>query len=115
MPIIEKERFQENFQYFDKEVVLEIIDIFIDEYPDRMNSIKENINQEDFDQLRFNAHSLKGVVANFIAPEVQVLAKTMEMKGTNKDMQDINALYDELRGKADVMVEELAELKKNYM
>lgn len=114
MPIIEKERFQENFQYFDKEVVLEIINIFIDEYPDRMNSIKENIDQEDYDQLRFNAHSLKGVVANFIAPEVQVLARTMEMKGNNKDMQDINALYDELREKADVMIEELAELKKNY-
>jgi HPt (histidine-containing phosphotransfer) domain-containing protein len=115
MPIIEKDRFQENFQYFDKEVVLEIINIFIDEYPERMNSIKENIEQEDFDQLRFNAHSLKGVVANFIAPEVQALAKSMEMKGTNKDMQDINPLYDELKVKADVMVEELAELKKSYM
>lgn len=114
MPIIEKERFQENFQYFDKEVVLEIINIFIDEYPDRMNSIKENIEQKDFDQLRFNAHSLKGVVANFIAPEVQMLARAMEMKGTNKDMQDIDSLYDELREKADAMVKELAELKKNY-
>ena len=110
----EKERFQENFQYFDKEVVLEIINIFIDEYPDRMNSIKENIDQEDYDQLRFNAHSLKGVVANVIAPEVQFWARTMEMKGTNKDMQDINALYDELREKANLMVEELAGLKKNY-
>jgi HPt (histidine-containing phosphotransfer) domain-containing protein len=114
MPIIEKDRFQENFQYFDKEIVLEIINIFIDEYPDRMNSIKENIDQKDFDQLRFNAHSLKGVVANFIAPEVQMLARTMEMKGTDKDLQDIDALYDELREKADAMVKELAELKKNY-
>lgn len=114
MPIIEKDRFQENFQYFDKEIVLEIINIFIDEYPERMKSIKENIEQKDFDQLRFNAHSLKGVVANFIAPEVQSLARSLEMKGTNKELQDTDALYSELKGKADVMVEELAELKKNY-
>lgn len=115
MPIIERDRFKENFQFFDKEVVLDIINIFIDEYPERMLSIRENIDQKDFDQLRFNAHSLKGVVANFIAPEVQGLARSMEMKGTDKDLKDIDALYSELKGKADVMVEELTELKKNYM
>ncbi|MBE0651549.1 MAG: Hpt domain-containing protein [Bacteroidales bacterium] len=114
MPIIEKDRFQENFQYFDKEVVLDIINIFLEEYPLRMNTIKTNIDQKDFDQLRFNAHSLKGVVANFIAPDVQNVARTMEMKGTNKDFSDIDELYSELKEKADVMVKELSELKKNY-
>lgn len=115
MPIIEKDRFQENFQYFDKEVVLEIINIFIDEYPERMLTIKKNIDQNNFDQLRFNAHSLKGVVANFIAPEVQGIARTLEMKGSNKDMENINELYSELKEKADVMVKELAEFRNDYM
>ncbi len=114
MPIIEKDRFRENFQYFDKEVVLEIINIFIDEYPERILSIRKNIDQKDFDQLRFNAHSLKGVVANFIAPEVQDTARTLEMKGTNKDLEDIDELYAVLKEKADIMVEELTELKKDY-
>jgi HPt (histidine-containing phosphotransfer) domain-containing protein len=115
MPIIEKDRFRENFQYFDKEVVLDIINIFLDEYHDRINAIRTNIDQKDFDQLRFNAHSLKGVVANFIAPEVQNAARAMEMKGSNKDLNDIDALYSELKEKADVMVEELTELRNNYL
>lgn len=115
MPIIEKDRFHENFQYFDKEVVLEIINLFIEEYPERMLTIRKNIDQKDFDQLRFNAHSLKGVVANFIAPDVQSLARSMEMKGTNNDLNNVNELYSELKEKADVMVEELTELRKNYM
>lgn len=115
MPIIEKDRFQENFQYFDKEVVLEIINIFIDEYPERMLTLRKSIDQKDFDQLRFNAHSLKGVVANFIAPEVQDIARNMEMKGTNKDLENIDELYSLLKEKSDVMVEELTELKKDYM
>ncbi len=114
MPIIEKERFLENFQYFDKEVVLDIINIFLEEYPDRIRMIRTNIDQQDFDQLRFNAHSLKGVVANFVAPEVQSAAKAMEMKGTNKDLSDIDDLYTVLKEKADVMIEELADLKKNF-
>jgi len=114
MAIIEKDKFQENFQFFDKEVVLEIINIFIDEYPGRMSTIKKNIDQKDFDQLRFNAHSLKGVVANFVAPEVQSLARALEMKGKNRDLSDVDTLYAELKEKADMMVEELTELKKNY-
>ncbi|MBN2639109.1 MAG: Hpt domain-containing protein [Bacteroidales bacterium] len=114
MAIISKDQFIENFQYFDKEVVLEIINIFIDEYPDRLQTIQNNINNGDFDQLRFNAHSIKGVVANFIAPEVQAMARELEMKGTNKDASGVQELYDNFKNKADQMLEELNELKKNF-
>lgn len=114
MSIISKEEFLDNFQYFDKEVVLEIINIFIDEYPDRLQTLQKNINDGDFDQLRFNAHSIKGVVANFVAPEVQGMAKELEMKGTNKEANGVQELYNNFKTKADEMLEELQELKKNY-
>lgn len=114
MPEINEKQFLENFQYFDKEVVLEIINIFLEEYPQRMETLQANINERDFDQLRFNAHSLKGVVANFVAPEVQELAKTLELKGLNKDTKDLDKLFNELKTKADVMVSELKELKSHF-
>ncbi len=114
MPEINEKQFLENFQYFDKEVVLEIINIFLEEYPQRMETLQTNINERDFDQLRFNAHSLKGVVANFVAPEVQELAKTLELKGANKDIKDLDTIYNELKDKADVMVSELKELKNHF-
>ncbi len=114
MPEINEKQFLENFQYFDKEVVLEIINIFLEEYPQRMETLQANIKERDFDQLRFNAHSLKGVVANFVAPEVQELAKTLELKGLNKDTEDLDTIYNELKTKADVMVSELKELKNHF-
>lgn len=114
MAIISKDQFLENFQYFDKEVVLEIINIFIEEYPERLKTLQKNITDGDFDQLRFNAHSIKGVVANFVAPEVQNLAKALEMKGTNKESDGVQELYDTFKVKADEMLEELIELKKNF-
>ena len=95
-------------------MVLEIINIFLEEYPQRMETLQTNINERDFDQLRFNAHSLKGVVANFVAPEVQELAKTLELKGANKDIKDLDTIYNELKDKADVMVSELKELKNHF-
>lgn len=114
MPVIEKDLFLENYRHFDKEVVLEIINLFIEEYPERMLTIRKNIDQKDFDQLRFNTHSLKGVIANFIAPDVRALAKSLEMKGTKKDLNNTDELYSELKEKADLMVEELTEISKNY-
>lgn len=114
MAAISKEQFIENFQYFDKEVVLEIINIFIEEYPERIQTLQQNIDDKDFDKLRFNAHSIKGVIANFVAPEVHSMAKTLEMKGANKDDSDLTSLFSQFREMADEMLEELKDLKENY-
>jgi len=113
--MIDKKQFLENFQYFDNEVVLEIINIFIDEYPERMATLRKNIDEEDFDQLKFNAHSLKGVVANFVAPEVQELARQLEIKGTHKDLTDVETLFNALKEKTGLVVEELKALKGNFI
>lgn len=115
MGIISKEQFIENFQYFDKEVVVEIINIFIDEYPERISLLQKNIDEKDFDQIRFNAHSIKGVIANFVAPEVHEMAKQLEMKGTNKDDQGIEDLFAEFKQKTQLMLEELIELKESFV
>ncbi len=112
--MIDKEQFLENFQYFDNEVVLEIINIFINEYPERMATLRKNIDEKDFDQLKFNAHSLKGVIANFVAPQVQELARQLEIKGANSDLTDVESLYSDLKEKAGIVIEELEELKKNF-
>ncbi len=114
MGVIQKEQFIENFQFFDKEIVNEIINIFIDEYPKRMVTLKKNITEKEFDDIRFNAHSIKGVIANFVAPEPQELAKALEIKGSNKDSEGIEELYNKLKEKADMLVEELKELKKEF-
>jgi len=112
--MIDKKQFLENFQYFDNDVILEIINIFIDEYPERMETLRKNIDEKDSDQIKFNAHSLKGVVANFVAPEVQELARQLEMKGANKDMEDVEVLFKELKEKTGLVIEELEVLKDNF-
>ncbi len=112
--MIDKKQFLENFKYFDNDIVLEIINIFIDEYPERMKTLRKNIDEKDFDQIKFNAHSLKGVVANFVAPEVQELARQVEIKGGSKDMTGMETLYKQLYEKAGIVIEELKELRKNF-
>lgn len=113
--IIDKDQFRENFEFFDKEIVLDIINMFVDEYPERLQKIRKNIDEKDFDNLKFNAHSLKGVVSNFVAEEARVAAKRLEDKGANKDELDLEGLYADLEQKTKQVVEELNELKKEFV
>ncbi len=115
MAYIDKSQFVENFQYFDKEIVLEIIDIFINEYPSRIQTITENINDGDYDSIKFSCHSIKGVIANFIAPDVEQLAREMELMGSNKDIVGIEEKFENFKAYSSEMVNELIALKSEYM
>ena len=111
---IDKEKFKENFGYFDKEVVLEIINMYVDEYPERMEKIKKNIDEKDFDNLKFNAHSLKGVISNFVAEDARTAAKRLEDKGSAHDPDDLDELYKDLEQKAGEVYNDLLEIRKEY-
>ena len=112
---INKEQFIENFQYFDKEIVLEIIDIFLKEYPGRIQSITDNIESDDYDNLKFNSHSIKGVIANFVAPKVEQQARELEVMGTEKDTKGAKELFEEFKTSSSIMIAELEELRENFM
>ncbi len=113
--MIDKEQFRENFRPFDNEIVVEIIDIFTTEYPDRMSELEKNIQEEDFESLRFNAHSLKGVIANFLAPEPKSYAKELEERGKNKIIDGSTDYFIKLKTSTAKLVEDLKELRSEYI
>ncbi len=114
MKVIDKEAFLDTFQYFDKPIVLEIIDIFINEHPVRIERIENAIKTKDFDTLKFDAHSLKGVIANFVAEKPHQLARTMEIKGVEKDASDLDKLFEDLKIATQELVEDLTELRQEF-
>ncbi len=114
MKVIDKEAFLDTFQYFDKPIVIEIIDIFINEQPERIERIENAINNKDFDTLKFDAHSLKGVIANFVAEKPHQLARTMEMKGTEKDDSELESLLENLKTATLELVDDLRELRQEF-
>ncbi|MDP3462308.1 MAG: Hpt domain-containing protein [Bacteroidales bacterium] len=115
MKVIDKSSFLDTFQYFDKEIVVEIIDIFLQEYPGRLVNIKKDIESGDFDALKFDAHSLKGVVSNFVAKAPQDYAKELEMKGTIKDSTDLLDTFQKLEISIYDLVDDLNELRSAFV
>lgn len=112
--MIDHQKFVNNFRHFDKEIVSEIIDLFIEEYPSRFSTLQQNINESDFESLQFHAHSLKGVISNFLDNGTKDLARRLEEKGKNSDPENLSKLFEELKLSTENLLKELEILKNKY-
>ena len=98
MATIDWEQFNENFQYYDKETVSEVIENFFEELDERMDTLAKNIAESDLTSLSFNAHSLKSVIGNFMAPRPYELSRSIEELAKQGSVANIPELYTELKG-----------------
>jgi len=112
--MIDKAIFASNYEIFDKDIVSEIITIYITEYPDRMAKLEKLIQDGDLDQIYKTAHSLKGVTANFFDKESEDIARIIEEKGRAGDSSGLQDLFVKLKSSTDKLVVELEKLKKEY-
>lgn len=113
--MVDKATFTAMYENFDKEVVVEIIDIFIKEYPDRMAQLEQDIQAGDLDSLYKHAHSLKGVIANFYDEDARQLALALETKGKTKDPSGAPELLQKLKSACELLLAELKTLRTAYV
>ncbi len=115
MKVINKESLLETFQYFDKPIVVEIIDIFINEQPKRMETIEKAIRNKDFETIKFEAHSLKGVIANFVAELPHSQARDLEIKCKEEDSSGLEELLEALKISTSDLVDDLNALRPDFV
>ncbi len=115
MKIVDQNTFNETFQYFDKEIVVEIIDIFINEYPERMTNIERAIEDKNYADLKFHAHSIKGVIANFMVPKPQELAKKLEVAGTEQNLDEVDENFVALKEQCELLMDDLKEIRAQFL
>lgn len=121
--MVNKQNFYDTYQFFDKSVIIEIIDIFTNEYAERFDKLAKNIADRDFQNMRFNAHSLKGVIANFSAPVplemVRVFEKTaahlLDSNGADFDEDVLLKKLEEIKNATIIMASQLGEIKEEMM
>ncbi|MDD2337896.1 MAG: response regulator [Geobacteraceae bacterium] len=86
----------------------EVVNIFLEEYPNTMKEIRDAIDGADSHRLNRAAHSLKGLVGNFGASAAFETALSLEMLGKENDMSGALAAYSSL-------IEEMERLRKALM
>lgn len=117
-----KQEFLDTYGYFEKEVLVEIIDIFLNEYQARIDKLYSAIETRSFNELRFDAHSLKGVVATFCDPVAKEKAydlersgaSFMENNGEGFDSEVYTGKMDELKECVLNLAKELTEIKESF-
>lgn len=112
MATIDWEQFNENFQYYDREIIEEVIGDFFRESDERLVTLEKNIADKDFENLAFNAHSLKSVVGVFMAPSTHELAARIEMLGKQKSDTGLDESFSELKVSIAGLISELQDYLK---
>jgi HPt (histidine-containing phosphotransfer) domain-containing protein len=97
MATIDWEQFNENFQYYDQDTIREVIGIFFEELEGRLIALEKNIAGNEYVQLAFNAHSMKSVIGNYMAPEPYELCRKIEELAKQGSGDSIPGLYEKFK------------------
>ena len=65
----------------DKELLGELVELFLEESPSMLADVKEAVAQQDTKALEYSAHTLKGSVGNFGAKNAYEAAFVLEQAG----------------------------------
>lgn len=95
-----------------EEVRDEIIDLFLDQYPDYMENIRGAIREEDAEALERAAQTLKGSVGNIQAASAHKTAHRLEEMGIAGDFSDASAVLNTLEKEMEQLKEALIALKQ---
>jgi len=65
--MINREKFIERYSDFDKDIVLDILDMFIAKYEDWISKLSTDLIEQNPGNLKKDAHAFKGIMANIEA------------------------------------------------
>jgi len=127
--MIKEEKFAETYEIFDKETVVEIIDLFIKEYDSRIEKLSAFLDARDFLELQKCAHAFKGVISNFeteckayeeiteIENECRnlVLEKIILDEDSKEDLAEkLSKMFISFKRNSKQIYYQLKDIRKNY-
>jgi len=94
----------------DWEFLTEIVQIFLDDTPPMLNTIREALRKKDAGTLRRTAHSLKGMLRNFQAEAAAQTAFQLEEIGRQKVFDNSDKIYEKLDSQLDKIYKILSDI-----
>ena len=93
----------------DVEVCQEVLGLFLDDLPGQMESVRQAVEAQDGDAIRFQAHTIKGMSANVGTPTLRLVAQRMEQFAREGRIEEAVMLYPELVYHGELVLRALAE------
>jgi len=95
----------------DKDLFQELVDIFRQNYPGELSSIREAIGLRDPEALRQAAHHFKGTLSTLAAGPARQSALRLEQIGRDADLGQANTIYTEMEQQVCALDEALKRWK----
>ena len=80
----------------DKELLLELIDIFAEDYAGKRTLLGEAVEKKDYEEIKGISHSLKGASGNISAKKLRLILLQFEEMGRAQDLSGANEVIDAL-------------------
>ncbi len=98
----------------DKELLLELFDIYIEDYAIKRKSLAEAIAKNDFEQVRNIAHSLKGASGNISAKNLREIFYKLEEMGKKGEIADSASLLSQVDEQFNLLEKRIQEVRAQY-
>ena len=109
--MIDREQFREQFQYYDEDVIVEVIGLFLSDYVARLGALRESLVNGDLETMVLQAHSLKGLAGTFAAPGPQAMAGELEEMGKRGQTEGLDDLFLRLESSMHELARDLETIR----
>ncbi|MDA1054411.1 MAG: Hpt domain-containing protein [Planctomycetota bacterium] len=89
------------------DLLVEVVDLFFEEYPKLIVGIQSSIESEAFVELRRFAHTLKGCLRYFGPTQAGQLSFELEIMGRDGQLERATEVFGDLQTEMDSLVPEL--------
>jgi HPt (histidine-containing phosphotransfer) domain-containing protein/CheY-like chemotaxis protein len=110
LPILEPEKFEEQVGY-DNELMVEIIDLFLEERKGQISGMEDCFANRDWESLSKIAHTIKGSLGSLHASRARSRAQELESASRNNEADASIRAYHLLLRDLEALEPELLELK----
>ena len=111
LPILEPEKFEEQVGY-DNELMVEIINLFLEERKGQVSEMRECVASNDWDSLSKIAHTIKGSLSSLHATRARSRAQELETASRNGDIEVSLKAHRHLVRELEVLEPELLDLRE---
>ena len=94
----------------DQELFQELGDIFLNDSPQMLNTLRESLKNTDAQTVKRTAHSLKGMLRNFQAEAAAETAFELEQIGEQGKLDDADRIVDSLSAQLDDVARQLKKV-----
>jgi two-component system, sensor histidine kinase and response regulator len=98
----------------DPELLLDLIQMFLDDGPEKVRAVQEGLAAGDFDQMERAAHSLKGSSGNLGARLLQDTCEKIQVATRLRQLEESRSLAGQLQAKFAEAETALRQLHETY-